>query len=152
MPVCLSRLQQRPITWQPWQHPKISITRTWRKWVQLHVKEWMYLFPDLSTKEGWITLLYSNKKWLVMFIWSWPQTFCLKSLFSVSSLIRFVGETCPMWLLILWRKSITFSSGRLFTSSPRPRRWADKSFVTVTKHSWKRSWRKCGCHSASTMR
>lgn len=38
MRVCFTRLQQRPITWQPWQQPKISITRTWRKCVHLDLK------------------------------------------------------------------------------------------------------------------
>lgn len=38
MTVCLTRLLQRPITWQLWQQPRISITRTWRKWVHLHVE------------------------------------------------------------------------------------------------------------------
>lgn len=39
MSVCLTRLQQRPITWQLWQQPKISTTRVWRRWVHLHVKD-----------------------------------------------------------------------------------------------------------------
>lgn len=66
--------------------------------------------------------------------------------------LRFVVETYPTYLLILWRKSIISTSKRPFTSSPPPRRWAGRSFVIDTKHSWRRSWRKCGSLSASTMR
>lgn len=39
IPVCLTRLQQRQTTWQLWQQPKISITRIWRRWVHLNVKD-----------------------------------------------------------------------------------------------------------------
>lgn len=65
---------------------------------------------------------------------------------------RCVVETCPTCLLTLWKKSIISTSKRPFTPSPPPRRWADRSFVIGTKHSWRRSWRKCGSLSASTMR
>lgn len=66
--------------------------------------------------------------------------------------LRCVEGICPTCLLNLWRKSITFTSERLFTLSPRQRRWADKSFVIVTKHSWRRRWRTCGSRSSNTMR
>lgn len=65
---------------------------------------------------------------------------------------RCVAGTCPTCLLTLWRRSIISTSKRLSTPSRPPRRWADRSFVTATKHSWRGSWRKCGSHSASTTR
>lgn len=57
-----------------------------------------------------------------------------------------------MWLPNRLRKDTSLTSGRLFTASPPPRRWVAKSFVTDTKHSWRRSCRRCGSHSANTMR
>lgn len=57
-----------------------------------------------------------------------------------------------MWLLSLLRRNTSLTSRRLFTASRPPRRWVAKSFVTDTKHSWRRSWRICGSRSANTMR
>lgn len=66
--------------------------------------------------------------------------------------LRCVVVTCPMWLPSLLRRNTSFTSKRLFTAFRPPRRWVAKSFVTDTKHSLRRSWRKCASHSASTMR
>lgn len=44
--VCPTRPQQRPITWQLWQQPKISITGTWRRWVHVH----LCVIPDFIVR------------------------------------------------------------------------------------------------------
>ena len=120
--VSLTRPQQRPTTWQPWQEPKTSITRTWRRWVSNVDKESVF-FSDrtipLNTHKISPCILFSSIPLLSL---------------------RFVGETFPMWLLPLWRRSTTSSSRSPSMSSPPQRRWEGRSSATATETSLRPSW------------